>query len=228
MEITTMQFKEFLTESFKKEYAYRIKFAADCTNEHMDQIEKCLQKYSLVSAAPFKRTPIQENPVEFVRAKGIKCISEVCSTDVVLKYPANPRILEVWLGVNMGIDCDRVLVYDIKEPRMAQAEEAGERLVDDVDREVSADDALLAEDEYADEAVEHDDFYGEGFNKKFLDELARIKAEKGADYFRAYPSKDEIMGDNLRTTWEELHNTPNMGKGETTKEVSTIDQNLRH
>lgn len=219
-------FKELLNESFKKEYAYRIKFAADCTNEHMDQIEKCLQKYSLVSAAPFKRTPIQENPVEFVRAKGLKCISEVCSTDIVLKYPANPRILEVWLAVNTGIDCDRVLCYDIKEPRMTQNEQAAERLADDIDREVSMEDALLAEDEYADDAVEHDDFYGEGFNKKFLDELNKIKAEKGADYFRSYPTKDELMGDNLRPLWDDLNNVPNMGKGETTKEVSVNSQNL--
>lgn len=221
-------FKELLNESFKKEYAYRVKFAHDCTNEHMDQLENCLQKYSLVSVAPFKRTPIQENPVEFVRAKGVKCISEVCSTDIVLKYPANPRILEVWLAVNTGVNVDRVLCYDIKDPRLAQSEQAAERLVDDVDREVDMEDALLAEDEYADETVEHDDFYGEGYNKKFLDELAKIKAEKGADYFRRYPSKDELMGDDLRPTWEDLNNTAEMGKGEGPKETHTIDQALRH
>src|SRR6056300_629734 len=123
-------FRELLKESFKKNYAYRVKFAADCTNEHMEQIEKCLQKYSLVSVAPFKRTPIQENPMEFVRTKGIKCVSEVCSTDIILNYPANPRILEVWLSVNTGIDTDHVLCYDVKDPRTAETEAAAKRLVD--------------------------------------------------------------------------------------------------
>ena len=221
-------FKELLNESFKKSYYYRVKFAHNCTNEHMDMMEKCLQKYSLETAASFKRTPIQENPTEFVRAKGLKCISEVCSTDIGLKYPANPRILEVWLSVNMGIDVDRVLVYGITEPRSAEADAAQNRLVDDVDREVDPEDALLAEEEYDDGAVNHDDYYGEGHNKKFLDELARIKAEKGENYFRHYPTKDEIMGDNLRPMWDDLNSRPNMGKGETTKETDVIDQSLGH
>lgn len=222
-------FKELLNESFNKEYGYRIKFAHDCGADQMDMIEQCLQKYNVVSVAPFKRTPIQENPVEFVRAKGVKCVSEVCSTDVVLKYPTNPRILEVWLAVNMGIAHDHVLCYDVKEPRMAQADQAAERLADDVDREVDMDDALLAEDEYADEAVDHDEFYGEGHKDKFIAELARIKKEKGDDYFRHYPTKDEIMGDNLRPTYDTIMNGVNMGDGtEATKQVDNTTQSLGH
>lgn len=222
-------FKELLNESFNKEYGYRIKFAHDCGADQMDMLEQCLQKYNVVSVAPFKRTPIQENPVEFVRAKGVKCVSEVCSTDVVLKYPTNPRILEVWLAVNMGIAHDHVLCYDVKEPRMAQNEQAAERLADDVDREVDMEDALLAEDEYADDAVDHDEFYGEGHKDKFIAELARIKAEKGDDYFRKYPTKDEIMGDNLRPTYDSIMNGVNMGNGtEATKQVDNTTQSLGH
>ena len=222
-------FKELLNESFNKEYGYRIKFAHDCGADQMDMLEQCLQKYNVVSVAPFKRTPIQENPVEFVRAKGVNCISEVCSTDVVLKYPTNPRILEVWLAVNMGIAHDHVLCYDVKEPRMAQNEQAAERLADDVDREVDMEDALLAEDEYADDAVDHDEFYGEGHKDKFIAELARIKAEKGDDYFRKYPTKDEIMGDNLRPTYDSIMNGVNMGNGtEATKQVDNTTQSLGH
>jgi len=80
-----MQLKDFIAESFKKEYAYRVKFACDCGPEQMTKLENCLQKYNLVSAAPWKRTPIQENPMEFVRAKGVKFVSEVSSTDVCSK-----------------------------------------------------------------------------------------------------------------------------------------------
>ncbi len=35
-----MQLKEFIAESFKKEYAYRVKFAANCGAEQMTQLEK--------------------------------------------------------------------------------------------------------------------------------------------------------------------------------------------
>ena len=35
-----MELKNFIAESFKKEYGYRLKFAADCGSEHMDILEK--------------------------------------------------------------------------------------------------------------------------------------------------------------------------------------------
>lgn len=227
-----MQFKDFLTESFNKEYSFRVKIAADCSSEHLDKIESCLQKYNLISAADFKRTPIQENPVEFARAKGAKFTSEVCATDVVLKYPANPRILEVWLAVNLGLDHERVLVYAINDPRRAESEHAAQRMATDQDRYANTDDALLLDDDQTHDVMQtteldEDEYqFGEAYNEKFLQALAEIKAEKGADYFRNYPSKDEIMGDNLRSLWDDLHNGVNMGKGTETKHVSVNNQNL--
>jgi len=230
-----MELKQYIAEAFSKEYSYRIKLAADCGSEHMDIIEKCLSKYNLVSAAPFKRTPIEENPVEFQRSKGACFTSEVCSTDVILKYPVNERILEVWLAVNLGLDHERVLCYGVNEPRRLNSDLAAERLENDVDRSVTEEDSVLGQGDEA-EAFEHyesenaeldfkDAYFGEEFNKKFLDELAKIKAEKGADYFRRYPTKDELMGDNLKPTYDDLTQGVNMGKGaESTKQVHTITQ----
>ena len=225
-----MQFKEFLSESFNKEYGYRVKFAYDCGAEQMSALESCLAKYNFVSAAPFKRQPIQENPIEFVRAKGVKCISEVCATDIVLKYPVNPRILEVWLSVNLGMEVDRVLVYEVNDPRRIESDIQQARVADDVDRYVNEEDAELAKEDMAhyedeQEGVQDGPYFGEEHNAKFLAELQRIKDEKGADYFRNYPSKDELMGDNLRPTYDTIMNVPNMGKGaEATKEVDSIRQ----
>ena len=225
-----MELKQYITEAFSKEYGFRIKIASDCGSDHMDIIEKCLAKYNLVSVAPFKRTPIQENPVEFTRAKGAKFTSEVCSTDIILKYPVNERILEVWLAVNLGLDHERVLCYGVKEPRRLEADMAAERLEADVDRSVNEEDSELAKEDFAhyeaeQEFAEDGPLFGEEFNKKFLDELQKIKAEKGADYFRRYPTKDELMGDNLKPTYDDLTQTPNMGKGrESTKQVTSINQ----
>lgn len=228
-----MQLKDMITESFNKEYAYRVKIAYDCTNEHLDMIEQAMAKYNVVSAAPWKRQPIQENPQEFVRLKGASFTSEVNSTDVVIKYPANPRILEVWLSVNLGLDHDRVLVYEIKEPRATESEVVANRVANDKDRTVTEDDAVLAQedqahDRYEEYQVDQDSLYGEEYNAKFMAELARIKKEKGSDYFRNYPTKDDLMGDGLWEMWGELHNGVNMGRGnEKTKEVDVISQASR-
>ena len=132
---------EYITESFKKEYGYRVKFAADCGAEHMAKVESCLAKYNLVSATPFKRTPIEENPIEFMRYKGVQCTSEVCSSDIILKYPVNERILEVWLAVNLGLDHSRVLCYGVNDPRRIESDMAAERKERDEDRTVNEDDA---------------------------------------------------------------------------------------
>jgi hypothetical protein len=229
-----MQLRDFITESFKKEYSFRVKIAADCKPEHLDIIENCLAKYNVVSVASFKRSPIQENPMEFVRAKGVKLISEVCSTDVVLKYPVHERILEVWLAVHLGLDHDRVLCYNVKDPRKLESDNAADRTAYNKDRTVTEDDAVLAKDdsqshyEMQNEGIEDVVYFGEEYNKKFLDTLAKIKAEKGADYFKNYPTKDEIMGDNLKPMWDTLNNGVNMGRGtESTKEVDVISQSSR-
>ena len=227
-----MQLKDFITESFKKEYSFRVKIAADCKSEHLDIIENCLAKYNVVSVASFKRSPIQENPMEFIRAKGVKMISEVCSTDVVLKYPVHERILEVWLAVHLGLDHDRVLCYNVKEPRRLEADNAAARTEYNKDRSVTEADSVLSKEdqthyEMQNEGVADIAYFGEEYNKKFLDTLAKIKAEKGADYFRNYPTKDEIMGDNLKPMWDTLHGQANMGRGVENKEVDVISQSAR-
>ena len=40
--------------------------------------------------------------------------------------------------------------------------------------------------------------YGEEYNEKFIAELKKVRDEKGADYFRNYPSKSMMMGDDLK------------------------------
>ena len=231
-----MELKNYITESFNKEYGYRLKFAADCGSEHMDIIEKCLAKYNLVSTSPFKRTPIEENPQEFLRAKGVKLVSEVCATDIVLKYPVNERILEVYVAVCCGCDHERVIVYGVNNPKRIESEVAEERLANDKDRQVEVPEAVLDEvdssadqDHYVAQQGEIKDgpLFGEAYNQKFLAELEKIKAEKGADYFRNYPSKDEIMGDSLKGLYDTITGTAGGGKSPEPKHVDVISQSAR-
>ena len=229
-----MELKNYITESFNKEYGYRLKFAADCGSEHMDMLEKCLAKYNLISITPFKRTPIEENPQEFYRVKGTQCTSEVCSTDVVLKYPVNERILEVWCSVNLDLPHEGILAYNVKDPRRIESEMAEEKAKADADRQVSEEDAVLNNEDQAHYEKQNEDLdfakahFGEEFNKKFLDELEKIKAEKGEEYFRNYPSKDQLMGYDLEELGAQIHGLPNMGRGaESQKQVSNHSQALK-
>jgi hypothetical protein len=225
------ELKDIISESLDKEYGYKIKVARDCSNEDLAKLESILATYNIISATPWKRAPIQENPMEFSRLKGANFTSEVCSSDVVLKYPVNDRVLEVYVAVNLGVDHERVLCYGVKEPRKIQADIAAEQKALDDGRLVNQEEAELNKEEqahYENENVDVDfseALFGEAYNTKFLAELEKIKAEKGADYFRNYPTKDELMGEKHADTMATMQNTPNMGKGaESSKHVHTIDQ----
>ena len=228
------ELKDIISESFSKEYGYKVKVAKDCSSEDLAKLEAILSKYNVVSATPWKRAPIQENPIEFSRLKGANFTSEVCSTDVILKYPVNDRVLEVYVAVNLGVDHERVLCYAVKDPRRVEADIAAERKATDEDRYVNEDDSELTKEEqahYENENVDVDfseALFGEEYNTKFLKELQRIKDEKGADYFRNYPTKDNLMGEKHAATMDTLMQTPNMGKGaESTKQVDVISQSAR-
>ena len=230
------ELKDIITESFNKEYGYRIKLARDCTADDLSKLENALQKYNLVSATPWKRLPIQENPIEFKRLKGLSVTSEVCSTDVVLKYPVNERILEVYVAVACGCDHDRVIVMGVNNPKRIESEMAEERLANDKDRQVDVPEAVLDEvDSSADQdhyetqqgGVTDGPLFGEEYNAKFLAELEKVKADKGADYFRNYPSKDGIMGDDLQAMHDNLTGKAHGGMSPDAKHVDVVSQSSR-
>ena len=230
------ELKDIITESFNKEYGYRIKLARDCSADDLAKLESALQKYNLVSATPWKRLPIQENPIEFQRLKGLNIVSEVCSTDVVLKYPVNERILEVYVAVACGCDHENVIVYGVNNPKRIESEMAEERLANDKDRQVETPEAVLDEvdssadqDQYEAQQGEFKEgpLFGEAYNQKFLAELEKIKAEKGADYFRNYPSKDGIMGDDVKSMYDNITGKAHGGLAPEAKPVDVVSQSSR-
>lgn len=224
-----MELKSLIQESLDREYHYAVKIAKLCGADETKLIEDTLVKYDFRSATEWKRLPIQENPQEFVRLKGAQFTSEVCSTVVTLGYPVNERILEVYIAVNLGIPHERVIVYGTKEPRYLESEHAQEQKANDVDRYANPEDAHLAQEDLGVESDADVLLFGEQYNEAFLAELEKIKAEKGADYFRNYPSKDNLMGQKHAQLINDLMNIPNQGKGvESTKEVSINSQNLGH
>ena len=102
-------FKEYITESFSKSFSYRIKLAGDYGSQDATFIENILGKYGVQSVSSFNRTPIQEEPLDF-KHKDIKYPTEVSSCDVVLQYPINERLLEVWVAVHLGVSPENVVI----------------------------------------------------------------------------------------------------------------------
>ena len=200
----TKTFKEYITESFSKSFSYRIKLAGDYGPSDSTYIENILGKYGVQSVSSFNRTPIQEEPLDF-KHKDIKYPTEVSSCDVVLQYPINERLLEVWMAVHLGVSPENVVVQPTEGPRQLEDNLSKERAENDKDRYADMDEAELTTEEQAhyeneQQFLDLDELgmYGEEFNEKFIAELKKVRDEKGADYFRNYPSKSMMMGDDLK------------------------------
>ena len=141
-------FKQIIKESFSKTFNYRIKFAGDITNEGIKQLENILGKYGVESVSSAKRTPIQDEPLDF-KNKKLKGPTEVTSVDVVLKYPINERFLEVWVAVNMQMLSEYVVVQPVESPRQLEDNLEKQRIEDDKDRYADMEEAELTKEEQA-------------------------------------------------------------------------------
>ena len=197
-------FKEYITESFSKTFSYRIKLAGDYGSDDATFIENILGKYGVQSVSSFNRTPIQEEPLDF-KHKDIKYPTEVSSCDVILQYPINERLLEVWMAVHLGISPENIVIQPTEGPRQLEDNLLKDRIENDKDRYADMDEAELTTEEQAhyeneQQFLDLDELglYGEEYNEKFISELKKIRDEKGADYFRNYPSKSMMMGDDLK------------------------------
>lgn len=226
------KFKDILNESFNKNVAYRIKFAFDCDAGTMDMLEKSLAKYQFESATPWNKTPIQKNPIDF-KNRPLDGPAEVCSTDVVIRYPINERLLEVLLALEMGVEPERIIVSPIDSPRVLVADNEADRVEYDADRQVSEEDAELNKEEQEHYQMENQDveakgeslkyeqinqilvkdlsLYGIDLNKELMKKVQELKDSKGENYYNHYPSKDEVMGDNLKPLFDILYKQHSYG-----------------
>lgn len=98
-------YKQYLVES-EKTYKFKIKVADDVTDEQVDDIEKCLQAFDVVSVSKPKRLPIQDNPAGF---DGLGAVP-VYILDVELKYPTTDEQLKVLVVRASKLPATHVLV----------------------------------------------------------------------------------------------------------------------
>jgi hypothetical protein len=98
-------FAEFLMES-KKQYAFRVKLACECTNEQMAALKTALDKYRLSAISEPKETPIAETHRGFEHLKNVK----VSIIDVMVDYPANPVQIREMVRDSMNIAESHIMV----------------------------------------------------------------------------------------------------------------------
>jgi hypothetical protein len=152
----------------KTEYKYVLKFAVhDMTDKMIDSLEACLKKYNLVSASSFRKTPIQESPLDFPNVKN----TPVFICDISMNYPASLDFLRTYVCNSLDISPALLAVYSENDPRQIETD----LYIDRTSAEYKAKyKARLGSDMEATDVPA----YGEKYNIGFLQELEKVRKER--------------------------------------------------
>lgn len=165
-------FATYIAET-KTEYNYVLKFALnEMTDLMIDQLEACLAKYDLKSASSFRKTPIQESPLDFPNVKN----TAVFICDLKLGYPGSLDFLRTYICNNLGISPALLAVYSDNDPRQIETDLYIERNSEEYKKKYKT--RLGSDYEEVEGAAE--EAYGEKYNVSFLKELEKVRKERSA------------------------------------------------
>ena len=161
-------FASYVAET-KKEYNYVLKFAvAEMTDSMIDTLESCLTKYDLNKASSFRKTPIQESPLDFPNIKN----SAVFICDLSLGYPGSLDFLRTYICNSMGISPSQLAVYSSNDPRQIETD----LFLDRNSTEFKEKYKTTLGSDYEESGDK--DLYGEKYNISFLKELEKVRKER--------------------------------------------------
>lgn len=163
-------FTEYLNES-KKFYSYKIKLAGELPENFVDDVKARLAKYEVASFEQVQKTPIQKLPIDFPEMEN----AEVTIYEVTTEYPVTPPQIEQEIK-EMGIDHTRFRVRNPNEPSEI------DQVIMDLEEDDKEKSALLDQSNYEDMSeIDQSDYFGDDFNKQFLQDLAKASKERLTD-----------------------------------------------
>ena len=184
-------FTEYLAES-KKYYVHKIKVAGELPENFAEDVKARLAKYEIASFEQIQKTPIQKLPIDFPELEN----AEVTIFEVSTEYPTNPQQIEMELK-ELGIDSTRFRIRNPNEPTEI------DQAVMDAEGDQEDQTALLDQSNYEEmSAIDHKDYFGDDFNKSFLQDLA--KASKDRIQEMGYDKMDANVYAKENTTEERL------------------------
>lgn len=152
----------------KTEYKYVLKFAVnEMLDKHIDILESSLARYDLKSASSFRKTPIQESPLDFPNIKN----TPVFICDITLSYPSSLDFLRTYICNNLGISPSQLAVYSENDPRQIETDLYLDRNSPEYKEKYKT---TLGSD------YEDTDYvpYGEKYTTDFLKELEKVRKER--------------------------------------------------
>lgn len=153
----------------KTEYKYVLKFAVnEMTDAMIDSLEAALKKYDLKEASSFRKTPIQESPLDFPNVKN----TAVFICNLTLGYPGSLDFLRTYICNSLGISPACLAVYSENDPRQIETDLYIDRNSEEYKKKYKT---RLGSDP---EETGDKNLYGETYNVSFLKELEKVRKER--------------------------------------------------
>lgn len=163
-------FKEYVAQG-KTEYKYVLKFAVnEMTDMMIDSLESSLAKYDLKQASSFRKTPIQESPLDFPNVKN----TAVFICDLTMGYPASLDFLRTYICNSLGISPVSLAVYSENDPRQIETD----LYIDRNSPEFRKNYKTRLGSDYEEVEGAEEETYGEKYNTSFLRELENVRKER--------------------------------------------------
>ena len=163
-------FVSYVAET-KSAYNYVLKFAVhDMTDNMVDCLEACLKKYDLNKASAFRKTPIQESPLDFPNVKN----TPVYICDISMGYPGSLDYLRTYICNSMGISPALLAVYSECDPRQIETDLYVDRTSPEYKKKYKA----RLGTAYEEVGEGNPALYGEQYNIGFLQELEKVRKER--------------------------------------------------
>ena len=160
-------FTHYVAET-KTDYQYVVKFAVyEMTVKMIDCLEDSLKKYELKAASSFRKTPIQESPLDFPNVNN----TPVFICDITLGYPASIDFLRTYICNEMAVSPAQVAVYSGNDPRQIETDLYIDRSSPEYKKKYKV--KLGSDYEEVDAPA-----YGEKYNVDFLKELEKVRKER--------------------------------------------------
>lgn len=195
-------FTHYVAET-KEDYKYVLKFAVhDMTDKMMDCLESCLKKYELKSASSFRKTPIQESPLDFPNVKN----TPVYICDISMGYPASLDFLRTYVCNSLDISPSLLAVYSENDPRQIETDLYIDR--NSAEYKTKYKTRLGSDYEKTDAPA-----YGETYNISFLKELEKVRKEREITIVdNALSPAETVNHDTLPKDYDKFNDPKNLKK----------------
>jgi hypothetical protein len=171
-------FKDYLIES-SKEYECRLKTVHPLDDTAMKSLEQCIQKYHILDISKPRKTILQDTPLDFPNVQN----KEVYIVDFKTALPYSSYVLQQEIRAIWNIPEEYIVIRNFNEP----IEIESEKLLADKEINAAAEkknlikNSLLSTDPVypvEEQGMDGSNFYGNEYNNNFLNQLAKVKAER--------------------------------------------------